>query len=77
MCSVRESLPHLPCNAGGADVRAPIYEEKGTVVLHCSLLVQLLLHSKSFSQDFPIQKHFVITFIIFKVVALLYYLLLI
>lgn len=27
---MRETFPHLPCNAGGADVRANIYEEKVT-----------------------------------------------
>lgn len=33
------NVPHLPCNTGGADVRANIYEEKVPLVLSCSVLV--------------------------------------
>lgn len=54
---MREAFPHLPCNAGGADVRASICEEKVTVALNRSVLVLLLLCSKNFTQVFPVQKH--------------------
>lgn len=33
------NVPRLPCNTGGTDVRANIYEEKVPLVLSCSVLV--------------------------------------